>query len=203
MPSMARISWVYPMLAALMVGHHAVPAQADEEASRRVAGKIWRVTRNCGINCLYLYLKLNGIQADYDDLLRTIPIEARGTRLVDLRKAAAARGAEVALMQSTPDELSKLPMPLIAHMERPEGEGGHFVLILAVHATNVEVIDGSTAVRQWIKVDEFRRRWSGYLLGPRTDSNARGIALASMIGFGCVLGYVAVSHPWRARACGA
>lgn len=126
----------------------------------------WRIPANCGINSLYLLLRLHGIDLSYEDLTRRLRPTQDGTSLTQLRDAASSFGFGVRVVHLTPESLQSCPLPLIAHveMEGVANTSGHYVVVTDATLQNVELIDGTTAIMQVIPRSDFIRRWTGYAL---------------------------------------
>lgn len=137
----------------------------------------WRAPANCGPNCLYAYLKLNGKDILLDDLRRLVPLGPEGTSFWQLQKAAEHFGVPSRIIHSAPAKLRKLTLPAIAHYSGPRE--GHFTLLLAVRDQSVVTADMTTCEIQEIPVHEFKRLWSGYLLVRQRRTTGVGIVLGT------------------------
>ena len=103
----------------------------------------------CGVNCLYLLLQTNGIQANYAELQTTL-LHEKLNSFAELKASALQYGVAATIGKTNPDSLKTLVFPLIAHLEivDPRGEtSGHFVLLTKYQGNGVDVeyIDGTTA----------------------------------------------------------
>lgn len=154
-------------LLAFLVGHAGV-ARAAEPAGRppspAEAAATWREEKKCALNALYLLLKLHHRPVPYDDLGRRLAVTSRGTSLAEVRRCAGTLGLPARVVRTTPESLARRRLPAIAHTEEEEGTTGHYVVVLAVDEGGVETIDGTTAILKVVPMDEFRRRWTGFLL---------------------------------------
>jgi len=125
--------------------------------------KIWRVANQCSVNSLYVFLRLHGQEPTYAAIEERIPVGKRGTSLAEMRRCAAEFGLNTEVVKATPDALSSCPLPAIAHCEEQVGSG-HYVVVLSTKEDWVEFVDGTTGVRDYSPMTDFRKRWSGYLL---------------------------------------
>lgn len=115
------------MLALLGAGWSA-PARAQEAED---------AVNDCGVNALYLMLRLEGRAVDLADLRRGLPDHrADGLSMADLQRAAASRGCRLAGRRVGPDDVP-LDRPAIAWLKH-EG-GGHFVVLRPVGETGTMV----------------------------------------------------------------
>jgi hypothetical protein len=141
-------------------GAGTAPAPAGREAL------IWRTTRNCGVNCLYVLLRTNGKSVDYEDLMNDLHARCSGEQnsLTDLRHAARDRGLRCQLGKTTLEGLKSLPKPVIAHTEKATPDSGHFVLVVNVGPETVEIMDGTTGSITAVSQRDFEQSWTGYVL---------------------------------------
>ena len=154
--------------------------------------RIWRIPRNDGLNCLYLQLAILGHRVDFAQLERSVQPERGSVTLLTLKQAAERHGISVRVRQRSPDDLKRLPMPVIALMEDPR-RGGAFVLVCQLDEQHCRLITGSTATYSEMPIDDFRHAWSGFVLEPAPDG---GSWLRALVG-GPVL--IAGYCGWRWR----
>jgi ABC-type bacteriocin/lantibiotic exporter with double-glycine peptidase domain len=131
----------------------------------------WRTRQVCGLNACYTFLKLQGCNVDYQTLKKDIPSQKNGSKLVDLLKATHRRGLSTTLVRCNIVQLSRVPLPAIAHLEQEStsvffpSERGHYVVLVALRSGGqIEYIDGSTGRLLTMPLGKFFRDWSGYLL---------------------------------------
>ena len=87
-----------------------------------------------------------------------------GTNLLELRQGAAEFGLNTRVIKATPETLASCPLPAIGHWEEQVGVSGHYVVIVSTKEDWVEYIDGTTAIRDYLPMNEFKTRWTGHLL---------------------------------------
>lgn len=129
--------------------------------------KLWRSPNSCGVNCLYMMLRLNAKDADYTAVEKQTPVGESGTTLLELQRGAERFGLSLVAGKGTPEDLATCPLPAIAHFEEELGKTGHYVVVTECHPDSICFIDGTTAMRHEVTIPEFQRRWTGYLLVPR------------------------------------
>jgi hypothetical protein len=139
----------------------AAPSSTTDDASDQ---RQWRVEKKCGVNTLYLMLRLTSRPADYAAVERCVPVRSEGTTLLDMSRSAAAFGLELAVIKGTPATLRGGGLPVIAHLEEEVGTGGHYVVVTAANEDAIEVIDGTSGKLRVIPESEFNKAWSRYLL---------------------------------------
>src|SRR5262249_1373378 len=146
--------------------------------------------------CLYLQMHSHGHPVGYDQIVRSVEVGPHGTSLPVLRRAAAQFDFPTAIVKGAPADLRDCPLPAIAHLDHPEREQGHCVLLTAYQDDRVSVIDGTTALSMDIPIDKFRRQWSGYLLIPAASTPSwLPWATSLTAGMAAVLGF----WWWRLR----
>jgi len=125
-----------------------------------------------------------------------------GASLQQLKELCDSLGLRVSVYSASPEQCKHVSLPAIVYFDNYRGSGGHFQLLVGLDDDEVRLIDGTTATLDFMTVDDFRRRWSGYLLatsGPfqwRTFfSLLAGLSLAAAIGF------VLVSWSTAVRRC--
>lgn len=128
---------------------------------------IWRSGKVCGVNCLYLMLRLGGVAVDYGDLLEELLPDNSETSLTSMMRSARRHGLDCAMGKTDPEGLKAVSKPVVAHgesFERSDSDVGHFVLVLKTTDEGVSYVDGTTALMQSRSWRDFEREWSGYIL---------------------------------------
>ncbi len=139
----------------------------------------WRNINRCGANSVFAFLEMLGVDSSYDELVDELEVSKQGATLKDLRDSVAKRGVRCRLVKATPEELTDIPIPAIAHFQVFK-DSGHYVVIVMSEKENISCIDGTTAQLSHWKPQEFHERWSGYLLVP--DERTSYASLGWMIG---------------------
>lgn len=161
-----------PGLLALSVVLACAPGRAQDPSSL----DLWRTARQCGVNALYLLARAHGHELDYATVVSATAVGPKGSSLAELRQAAERLGLDAFVGNGSPDDLAQADLPVVAHMDQVTGdvEGvGHYVLVTGFDAKagSVTMFDGASALFSTIPASEFRRTWSGYVLGLEADSS--------------------------------
>jgi ATP-binding cassette subfamily B protein len=93
-----------------------------------------------------------------------------GTNLGGVLQAAERLGFRARAAKGTFEALLHASLPLIAHV-RTEAGLGHFVVVYEVRAKKVVLADPAEGIVTW-SGEEFRERWSGYLILATPDQVA-------------------------------
>jgi hypothetical protein len=191
-----------PLLVGLLLAWPATiagPGIAQESlANDRPAGApardpaqiVWRSQRACGVNSLYVLLKVHGHSPNYIELNEQLLSSGREPSLADLQRSASAHQLPCEVGKATPAVLDRLAKPVLAHLDISEdtqtAELGHFVLVLATAPESITAMDGTTGMIRAMPRPEFERRWTGYIL---YTPAAEGVPWGSVLACG-LLGLV-------------
>jgi ABC-type bacteriocin/lantibiotic exporter with double-glycine peptidase domain len=149
--------------------------------------KLWRVSEKCGINSLYLMLRLRGQDVQYRDVENSLGWNPQGHSLSELQNTAAnlAGQLELETVKGNYDFLQTVDLPVIAHFEEALQAVGHFVVIYAVNDRVVEYVDGTTAAPTKLERELFNDIWSGYLIvaKPSRQNYPRIIGIIAIVAF--------------------
>jgi hypothetical protein len=167
-------------------------ARADPEAPPASPdAKVWRVGNKCGVNVIYLMASLLASKPDYEQVERLVPVDEKGTTLAQMREGARRFGLRLEIVKGTPAALLACRFPVIAHWEEEQGATGHYVIVLAANADEVQYIDGTTALIATVSMSDFLRKWTGFLLlpseGPGWRAALPAIAVLGASLFVCTL----------------
>ncbi len=170
-------------------------ARADVEAPRASPeAKTWRIGNKCGINVIYLMASLLTNKPDYEQVERLVPVDEKGTTLVQMRDGARPFGLNLEIVKGTPEALLACRLPVVAHWEEEQGSTGHYVIVLAASENEVQYIDGTSAMISTVSMTDFLRKWTGFLLLPsegqrwRAALPAAAVVGASLLGISLFLG---------------
>jgi hypothetical protein len=146
-----------------------------------------RAARECGLNSLYLLLRLCGHDVTFEQTREAVPIGPSGTSLLELQQAASRLGARTTMSRCSMAELVQVPKPVIAHLhpEMPDSQAdaGHFVVVVRADKDGVEAIDSTFAASFHYSVAHFESVWSGHILAPAPPQTwARPLALTVVVG---------------------
>ncbi len=146
----------------------ATPATASEPspAARDGLGE-WRTgasdALNDAVNCLYLQLAIDGHPIDYGRVREAVFAKGSAVSMVALREAAGRCGLPMKIVRCGPDELKRMPKPMIIYLYGRR-TGGRFALLYNLNDERCGLVTGSTVCIQQLEVDDFRRDWSGFAL---------------------------------------
>jgi ABC-type bacteriocin/lantibiotic exporter with double-glycine peptidase domain len=159
----AAIAVVAALLISVWFGRHSIVGHAfatvyggDYQGQRDVV--LQQDLHDCGVAALTMVLSAHGTPFTNADSLRDmVRGRSRGLSLLELQRAARAHGTVLEGYHLTVEELTKSPMPLVAHLFR------HFVVVDEVVGGRVMVRD-PIAGRIAIPIEKFAAIWSGNVL---------------------------------------
>jgi hypothetical protein len=154
----------------------------------------WRDAPHDDVNTLYLFLRCWGHGATHAQTEEALRKRGPHASFVDLRNVAHQFSLRSSVFQCPPGKLGQGALPAVVMMDFVPERGGAFALVVNYNGESWQLIDGATATVQDISDDEFRRRWSGFVLLAEVDHSVfRQFSL--IVGIGIFLVYVA----WRFR----
>lgn len=159
----------------------------EQQTNNPIAGNesenhLWRTPNRCGINATYVLLRLKDVDVSYTEILKGLKTDGNGTRLGDMRDYCVSHDVRLAIAKKTPDEITAIEMPIIAHLE-PQTGNGHYVVVLSIKDRIVELVDGTSGAVQVMPYAEFLSQWTGYVMVTTSTSDykqAVGIAAATL-----------------------
>lgn len=127
-----------------------------------------RDASDCGAACLASIAAWYRLRLPIARLRQLADTDARGTTALGIVQAATTIGFQAKGVRATPDALSALPLPAIAHVVR--GSLQHWVVLARVGARRVDMMDPASGARLRVDRARFEREWSGalVLLAPGT-----------------------------------
>ena len=131
----------------------AAPQQPDHDIERE------RAYLECGPRSLLIACQILGIDANFDELTGSSDFsEETGTTMAGLYQAATIKGLQPAGVRGTLDDLYRLDMPVIAHVNE-----GHFLVVTEADPRQIRVRD---PVQRYdtLSPEEFEKIWNGALL---------------------------------------
>jgi hypothetical protein len=161
--------------------------------------KIWRDPNHDAANVLYLFLRIYGFAASYNQICDATPSQRHPQSLQEIKTIAESLGCPMAIRQIKPDEdLKMIPLPVITFLEGDTLEKGSFVLLLQVRKNEILFVDGASALVSVVSRESFFRRWNGIVTIPIAR---RAINLVYVSGIGFFLGAIMLRR-WIHTACG-
>ncbi|MEX2571502.1 MAG: peptidase domain-containing ABC transporter [Gemmatimonadota bacterium] len=140
---------------------------------RRVGRVKQHDATDCGAACLRSVAAFHGRRIPLAMLRRLAGTGRQGTTVLGVVEAATRIGFEAKGVRTSLESLSKLPLPVIAHVTLPSGLQ-HYVVVSRVRRRTVTVMDPADGYTSRISRDQFRARWSGVLvlLAPSAGSDS-------------------------------
>lgn len=155
-----------------------------------------RLIKDCGVNSLYLLLRLCSTNADLAKLRATMPdTRANGLSMAEIQAASAKHGV---VLQGKRIGLGDVPIdrPMITLL-RSDGDQGHFVVLepVGVLGKSVMVLDFPRPAQVVAYSDLLKASgWTGLTLAPVTSWERFGPWSAS--GVGVLLLVLGLTSPW-------
>ena len=166
-------------------------AASEPSAGARDGSGEWRTAANDAVNCLYLQLAIVGQPVEYARIREAVFAKGGAVSMVALREAAGRCGLPLKVVRCGPDELRRMPMPVIVYMHSTR-TGGGFALLYSLDDERYGIIPGEACIQEK-EIDQFRRDWSGFALvrEPPDDGWLSAIAGSFVL--------IAVYSGWRLR----
>jgi len=120
----------------------------------------------CGVDCLYLFVKLRGVECSAPDVEGLVPIGEYGASLLGLREASERLGVRARVVRAAPENLAELPLPAVAHLEprRQANRYNHYVLLVEVGPSVVKFFDPLDNRVEEMRLAQFADLSSGHFL---------------------------------------
>lgn len=188
------------MIASVGLALSSSPGDEEREASRLI--------NDCGVNSLYLLLRLRSAEVDLAELRRALPsTEAEGLSMSEIQAASGRRGVPLRGVRIGPGNVP-IDRPVITLL-RPGGGMGHFVVLepVGVLGKMVMVLDFPRPARV-VDYAELMKHgdWTGLALAPVSTRERLGPWALS--GLGAAIAGLGLAWPrwsplivgWRNRA---
>jgi hypothetical protein len=195
-PNVSFGAWIIIGCALLCVATLSVTVEAGEGGpiakppggdGRVEEQDVWRIENRCGINSLYVFIRLLGQPVSYDEILRDVPVREFGTSMAELKSFLSARKIACAIVRCTPDNLHRQPLPAIAYISVGGEEQGHFVVVCAVNGKTLRLVDGTAGAVYTEAMESFVKHWDGHLLVPVEEPRLASLLWAAVSISGIVL----------------
>ncbi len=158
-----------------------------------------RIINDCGVNSLYLLLRLRSTEVDLAELRRTLPdTEAQGLSMAEIGAASGRYGVPLRGRRLGPDDVP-IDRPTIALLKPSDGQG-HYVVLEPVgfRGRAVMVLDFPRPPRIVDYADLMRGGdWTGLALVPVTLWDRSGPWISS--GTGVLLVLAGLAPVWKRR----
>ena len=118
---------------------------------------------DCGAACLASVAGYFGLDMPVSKIRQFASTDQKGTNILGLIEASEKLGLNAKGVKGSPESLSQLPIPAIAHVTI-KNTMHHFVVIYNVTAKYIEVMDpGEGKLTKWTR-KEFQEKWTGVLV---------------------------------------
>jgi len=187
-----------------------LPAQAADAPNPSPAGQgpsaakvAWRKTQRCGLNCLYVLLRIHGVEVSYQELADETVVGDQGSTFAELSRVARRHGFDLTPMRATWESIDDWPLPAVIHLES-QNLDRHYVLLLRREGEEFVIFDCTDGeVSRWGE-GEIRDKWSGYVLLHNPPGRWQRLLswtpYAWLVCGGCMLGAGALRWSRNARA---
>jgi ATP-binding cassette subfamily B protein len=147
---------------------------------------------DCGAACLASVAAHHKLKLPVSKIRQWAGTDKKGTNAWGLIKAADKMGMTAKGVKATPESLSEIPLPAIAHVIVKE-KLQHYVVIYKITAAYVEKMDPGTGKLEKQPIEEFKKEWTGVLilLSPSGNFVARNEKVSNFKRFRFLL------HPHR------
>lgn len=147
-------------------------------------GEVDKDEKQCGISCLYLFLKMQGVDAKFSKIQELVPIGEHGASLHDLAQASQKLGLRARPVFCGPTDLASLRLPAIAHLERFTEATPylHYVVITGVTERGVDLFDPFDSGVRFYNRSQLGTVFSGYFLVPAPRPALRPATILGALG---------------------
>jgi peptidase C39-like protein len=139
------------------------PALSPAAASS-VAPVDWRVDTRCGVNSLYVMLRMLNRPVTYEQLLKETAVGEQGSSAAELARVASLHQVHLTPVHATSSSASRWPLPAIVHLQRQADFMGHYVLYLGSNGDTHRLLDCTSGEMSTMPEGDFNTIWSGYVL---------------------------------------
>ena len=152
----------------------------------------WRDPNHGGINSIYILAGMSGADIAYADALAALPGDHLPSTLDEMLAASDVLGIPCSARMLTADELSKIDLPVILHLDGLESGSGAYIVATRRFPTDLEYVNGPSATIHYLRYEDLMRKWSGVALIPEGRSGSlasMGIGLVAGLGIVWVAGF--------------
>lgn len=161
--------WSACFVLAAACGGAVASAQPTAPALNPVAGPAvapvdWRVDTRCGVNSLYVMLRMLNRPVTYEQLLKETAVGEQGSSAAELARVASLHGVHLTPVHATIRSVSRWPLPAIVHLQRQTDFMGHYMLYLGSRGDAHQLLDCTSGETRAVPEGDFNSLWSGYVL---------------------------------------
>ena len=147
---------------------HNAPLIAEAASPQPVIGalprSVERPNPECGVNALYIFLRLRGTDCALDQIRQKLPLTAQGANMLDLQRVASEHKVDTAVVSLSPEQFEDT-VPFIARVKAVgTGFEGHYVVVTRVTGDQVDLLDSTAGGSVTMPRATFERDFSGYAL---------------------------------------
>lgn len=144
----------------------------------------WRNQSKCGINALYVILKSEGIDINYDDLLLQANMTSNGISLYEIQRLGLLYKKKLTPVKISQNSISTLNFPFIIHTEN-QNFFKHYLILLSVESGKYKILDPTSGEFLIWESGDMNDKWTGYAIGeinylPSLNFYALSIAFAML-----------------------
>ncbi|MEN8202271.1 MAG: peptidase domain-containing ABC transporter [Bacteroidota bacterium] len=133
---------------------------------------------DCGPACIASVMSYYGLKVPVARIRQEAGTDREGTSMWGMIKVLEHFNFESKGLKGSPEHLSKLPLPSIAHIQHPDGMQ-HYVCIYKVDTKRLRVMDPADGrIHVWERA-EFEKKWSGAVIALVRGISKQDTALES------------------------
>ncbi len=173
----AHSAWVIVATIAPALMPSRCPAQDDGPETHDLSP-----FRACGLNCLFVVAKLNGVDASLKSLEREVAPRANGeSSIADLERASKKLGLDPTSVRVGMDALGTIPLPAIVQLKSRarQSDASHYVVLVGLHRRGVMLIDPPAGATLH-PFAEFADDWTGVTVAFAGDRARKDQFLSEM-----------------------
>ena len=129
--------------------------------------------KECGLNAMYLMLRMNGLSVSHEDVRCAVKVGSNGSSLAELKHGASRLGFDLGIYKCDLEQLRTFEKPIIVlihdgggRMVVEEREPGHYITLTKYDSVRKQIvgIDGSYGNIRKFSEFRFQKKWTGYVL---------------------------------------
>lgn len=117
---------------------------------------------DCGAACIASIAAHYGLDLPIARIRQYASTDTKGTNVLGLIEASAKIGFTAKGVRGTYENLSDIPLPVIAHVN--QNNMAHYVVIYKIAKTYLEIMDPAWGEIQKLSHEEFKQKWTGVLI---------------------------------------
>src|SRR4051812_43747273 len=89
-----------------------VPGEEHLGRVKSVEPVPWRHTKECGVNCLYVLMRMRGVEVSHQAVKSEVAMGERGATLAELGRVARLYGFPMTPVRASPSTIGECPLPI-------------------------------------------------------------------------------------------